>query len=137
MKTSKEIGNIGENIAEKHLKKKGYKILSRNYKARGGEIDIIAYRFGVLVYVEVKSRTNELYGTPAEAVDEKKVSNIKYAVRDFLTAYRKGNKIPVFYPFGLERAGRIRKQRLDVIEVYLDKGYTPIKINHIKDWARL
>jgi len=137
MKTSKEIGDIGEKIAEKHLKKKGYKILSRNYKAHGGEIDIIAYRFGVLVYVEVKSRTSNLYGTPAEAVDVKKVSSIKYAVRDFLTAYRKGNKIPVFYPLGIERASTIRKQRLDVIEVYLDKGYEPIKINHIKDWARL
>ncbi len=137
MKKTKEIGDIGENIAEKHLKRKGYKILSRNYKARGGEIDIIAYRFGVLIYVEVKSRTNDLYGTPASAVDGQKITNIKYAVRDFLTAYRKGNKIPVFYPFGLERASAIRKQRLDVVEVYLDKNYEPIKINHIKDWAEL
>ena len=69
MKTTKEIGAIGEEAAERFLKKRGWRILSRNFLVRGGEIDIIAFRFGVLAFFEVKSRTNEDFGTPASAVD--------------------------------------------------------------------
>ena len=133
MKTAKQIGNIGEDIAEKYLRRKGFRILSRNYSVRGGEIDIIAYKAGVLVYCEVKSRTSDEFGTPASAVDGEKIKNIKHTSRAFLSAYRKGGKIPVFYPFGIRAMRRIRKQRIDIIEVYLTRDCKPIKINHIKD----
>ncbi len=133
MKTAKEIGIIGENAAEKFLKKRGWRILSRNFLVRGGEIDIIAFRFGVLAFFEVKARSNDEYGTPASAVDGEKIRKIKHASRAFLTAYRKGGKIPVFYPFGITKMMNIRKQRIDVIEVYLTKDHKISKINQIKD----
>ena len=134
---TRQIGDIGEDYAEKYLKKRFWKILSRNYKAPGGEIDIIGYRFGVLVYFEVKARSNNDFGQPSDAVDGAKVERIKRTARHFLNTYRRKGRIPVFYPFGIERLGKIRKERIDVIEVFLTEDKTPMGINHIKDWGKL
>lgn len=133
MKNPKIIGKIGEDIAEKYLKKHNWKILSRNFSVRGGEIDIIGYRFGVLAFFEVKSRSNDNFGAPASAVDGEKTANIRFAAKAFLKTYKRGGKIPVFYPFGIEKMQKIRKQRIDIVEVYFDKNYKALKINHIKD----
>ncbi len=130
---TKQIGDYGEDLAEKYLKKRGWRILSRNYVIRGGEIDIIGYRFGVLVYFEVKARKDESYGKPADAVDEAKIKHIKTAIRDFQRLHIKENKVSVFYPLGIELKRRIFKQRIDVIEVYLNEE--PQQINHIKNWG--
>lgn len=131
MKT-KAKGDWGETIAEKYLKKRFWHILSRNFKGSGGEIDIIGYRFGVLVYFEVKTRKDKSYGSAADAVDELKLSKIKNTAYQFLKTYRVGGKIPVFYPLGIEKLMPILKQRIDVIEVYLDNNSKVI--NHIKDF---
>ena len=131
--TTKQIGDMGEDLAEKYLKKRGWRILSRNFLAKGGEIDIIGYRFGVLAYFEVKSRNNDNYGRPADAVDQEKIQNIKTAARQFMQLYGWGGRISVFSPFGIDNIKAVRSQRIDVIEVYLDKK--PQKINHIKNWG--
>lgn len=60
----KLLGRTGEVKAEKFLKKLGYKILAKNYKTVVGEIDIIAKDGDTVVFVEVKTRTNEKYGAP-------------------------------------------------------------------------
>jgi putative endonuclease len=133
MKNMREIGNLGEDIAEKYLKKRFWRILSRNFSVRGGEIDIIGYRFGVLAFFEVKARSTDDYGTPASAVDDEKIAKIKFTANAFLKTYQKGNKIPVFYPFGIGKMQKIRKKRIDVIEVYFDKDYKLLKTNHLKD----
>ena len=133
MGIAKQIGDMGEDIAEKYLKKRFWHILSRNFNVRGGEIDIIAYRFGVLAYFEVKTRRTDSYGSPAEAVDYKKIKHINTAARQFMQLYGWGGRIPVFYPFGIEKRRPVRKQRIDVIEVYLKDNTT--KINHIKNWG--
>ncbi len=134
--TAKEIGNFGEDIAEKYLKKRFWRIISRNFKARGGEIDIIAYRFGVLAFVEVKTRTNELYGKPSDAVDGEKLYRIRNAARQFQEIYHVGSKIELTNLFGVEARKKIYKKRIDVIEIYLSKNKQIEKINHIKDWEK-
>lgn len=68
----KLFGGIGEKKSAKFLKKKGYKILEKNYKTKIGEIDIIAEKDGVIVFVEVKTRTDDSFGYAAEAVDRRK-----------------------------------------------------------------
>ena len=134
--TTKQIGDFGEDIAEKHLKKRFWRIISRNFKAHGGEIDIIAYRFGVLAFVEVKTRTNDLYGKPSDAVDGEKIRHIRNAARCFREIYRVGSKIELTNLFGVEAKKKIYKKRIDVIEIYLSRDKRIEKINHIKDWEK-
>ena len=66
--SSKQSGNYGEDLAAKYLKNNGYKILERNYRIRGGEIDIVAKEGETLVFVEVKTRYSHEFGTPVESM---------------------------------------------------------------------
>src|SRR5262245_54109214 len=61
-------GAGGEETAREHLEALGYRILARNYRCRYGEIDLIADDHGVIVFVEVKTRSPSSYGTPRDAV---------------------------------------------------------------------
>jgi putative endonuclease len=69
-------GRQGEDIALKYLKKKGYKIIEKNYRSRLGEIDIVALYKGVTVFIEVKTRGDRSFGLPQESVDERKQRQI-------------------------------------------------------------
>ena len=69
---NKRLGKRGENRAVRYLKKSGYKILERGYKNPFGEVDIIASKGEVIAFIEVKTRLNENYGAPSEAVDKKR-----------------------------------------------------------------
>ena len=77
-------GKTGENIAISYLKKNNYKIISKNYKCKVSEIDIIAIKENILTFIEVKSRTNKDYGMPYEPVDNKKISKIRKGAQIFL-----------------------------------------------------
>ena len=66
-------GNFGEDLAVKYLKDLGYKILERNYRIRGGEIDIVAKDKECLVFVEVKARWSHEYGLPSESITPWKI----------------------------------------------------------------
>lgn len=72
------LGKKGEEIAERFLIQKGYKIVELNYRIRGGEIDIVATDQNTLVYVEVKTRTSDEFGLPEESVTPRK---IKFLIR--------------------------------------------------------
>ena len=64
----KLLGQSGEKRVEKYLKKLGYKIIKRNYRTPFGEADLIAEDKDETVFVEVKTRTNDFYGNPKDAV---------------------------------------------------------------------
>lgn len=67
------LGRWGENEASQFLKNAGYKILRRNFRGpHGGEVDIVCRDQEVLVFVEVKTRTDEQFGSPSKAVNRKK-----------------------------------------------------------------
>ena len=76
-------GRRGEQIAARHLKRLGYLILARNFRAAGAEIDLVALDQSTLVFVEVKLRLGLGFGTPAEAVDLQKRERIRRAARAF------------------------------------------------------
>lgn len=68
-----QLGARGEKLAQSFLRKSGYKILYRNFRARrGGEVDIVCRDDDTLVFVEVKTRTREDFGRPLEAVNAAK-----------------------------------------------------------------
>lgn len=77
-------GKKGEAKAVLFLKKHGYKILETNFKNKIGEIDIIAEKDGVIVFVEVKNRSTYGFGRPIEAVDFHKQSKIKKVAEIYL-----------------------------------------------------
>jgi len=68
----KAIGDWGEKAARGYLEKHGYKILEQNYRCARGEIDLIAIDGDCLVFIEVKTRSSDLFGPPQEAVDARK-----------------------------------------------------------------
>jgi putative endonuclease len=67
-----ELGRAGEKAAVELLKRRGYEVVGTGFTARRGEIDIICRRGSALVIVEVKTRTSAAFGTPAEAVGQRK-----------------------------------------------------------------
>ena len=80
----KLLGRVGEKKAGEFLKKKGYKILETNYKTHVGEIDVIAMDDEQVVFVEVKTRTNDDFGSPSEAVNRKKQEKYYKVATEFL-----------------------------------------------------
>lgn len=83
-KNSTEKGAIGEALAVREMKKHGYTILEQNYRSGHGEIDIIAKKDDIIVFTEVKRRTSDTHGTPAEAVDKAKQSRIIRTAQAYL-----------------------------------------------------
>lgn len=77
MPTTIQAGRLGEDAAVKLLTREGYKILTRNFRSRQGEIDIVAQDQDVLVFVEVKTRWNKKFGYPEEAVTPQKLWSIE------------------------------------------------------------
>ncbi len=70
------LGHGGESRAEEFLKERGYQVIDRNFHSRFGEIDIIAKDHDTLVFIEVKARLNNSYGSPEESVTPKKIDKI-------------------------------------------------------------
>ncbi len=118
IKQKKDLGNFGEQVAVSFLEEKGYKILHRNFYCKQGEIDIIAKDENKIdeeiVFIEVKTRTSNMFGKPAEAINGVKINHICKSAKYFLFKY---HLIDAFV-------------RFDVIEVFLENG--KFDINHIK-----
>lgn len=79
-----QVGQQGEDLAVKHLRRKGYKIIARNYRTHQGEIDIVARHKGVLVFVEVKTRRSKRYGHPKWALTAAKQRQISMVALAYL-----------------------------------------------------
>lgn len=85
--TRQELGILGENLAVEALTAKGYAILARRHRSRYGEIDIIAERRPLIVFVEVKLRTTDLFGEAFEAIPRWKQRRIISVALDYLSTH--------------------------------------------------
>ena len=113
----KAVGFHGEDLAVKYLTEKSYKIIERNHRNKMGEIDIIALKDGYIVFIEVKTRYNNKYGTPREAITPAKM--------------RKIIKAATYY---LQQKGKFYEScRFDVVEVIIDNEINKCTINVIED----
>ena len=83
------MGRAGEKRAADFLKKKGYKILETNYKTHIGEIDLIVQDGDTTVFVEVKTRINDEYGAPSQAVNIKKQEKYYKVATEYLVRAKK------------------------------------------------
>ncbi len=77
MSKLQEIGASGEHYVAQYVEKHGGKILDRNWRIKEGEVDIVARENGVLLFIEVKTRTSEKFGHPLEAIDSKKALRLQ------------------------------------------------------------
>lgn len=108
------LGRLGEDKATEHLAGLGYEIITRNYRCKSGEIDIIARAADCLIFVEVKSRRNTLFSAPSEAVDIRKQRKIIASCRQYLV----DNEMDEV------------NCRFDVVEVYFNNG-KPVRVSHL------
>jgi len=83
-------GRLGESEAAGFLEKKGYRVLERNYRCRFGEIDIVARDGAAIVFVEVKTRASDRFGTPGESVDSRKQLKITRTAQYYIESNRLG-----------------------------------------------
>ena len=79
-----DLGRRGEDMALAYLSELGYQLRARNYRFRGGELDLVMFDGPVLVFVEVRSRTSLQHGTPLETIDFKKRRQIEKTAGLFL-----------------------------------------------------
>ena len=80
---SNPTARLGEEIATKYLQKLGYKIIERNFRQGYGEIDIIAIDIDTLVFIEVKTRTSNKFGTPFESITPYKIKALERTAQYF------------------------------------------------------
>jgi len=84
----RSLGHIGEELAAQALIQRGYTIRERNWRTRGGEIDLVATEGEVLVFVEVKTRRSLAFGTPQEAVAPAKQARLRQAAELYLQTHQ-------------------------------------------------
>ncbi|MBI3290737.1 YraN family protein [Candidatus Falkowbacteria bacterium] len=89
MPGKKSLGDYGERLASKYLAKKGYKIITTNYRTRYGEVDLICAKAGQIIFIEVKTRTNLAFGQPEESIDQRKLEKLNACAEIYM--YNKNN----------------------------------------------
>lgn len=108
-------GRRGENAAREHLEKLGLQFLAANFRSRRGEIDLVFLDQGCLVFAEVKTRSENGWMRPAEAVNAKKKRRLSRAALDYLRALRNPRKAI----------------RFDIVEVLIDDDDRILEIRHL------
>lgn len=115
MRIANPVAKLGEDFASKFLEKKGYKILERNFRKLYGEIDIVALSPGreVLVFIEVKTRSTNQFGTPLESITPWKIKSVIKTGQLYASLHR---NLP-------------EAQRIDAICIYINNS-KPKNLEH-------
>lgn len=109
-----QVAARGESLARSHLERLGYRIHAHNWRSREGEIDLVAEDDGTLVFVEVKTRTGDRFGSPEESVTHAKQRHLRAAA----LAYLEAHELPD------------ASWRIDVIAIDLDASGAPVRLDH-------
>ncbi len=117
---SKELGFLAENIAARYLEDGGYEVIDKNYRKPWGEIDVIARKDGVVIFVEVKANSRQFVGdfNPEIRVDWKKMAKIKRTAMLYLEQ---------------ELCDMDLEWQIDVISLTFDSVNKKAKIKHFKN----
>jgi putative endonuclease len=99
------LGKEGEQVAERYLRKKGYRLVERNYRCPVGELDLIVLDGRVIVFVEVKTRSDDRFGIPFESVHRRKQRRMIKAALFFLTQHRLHHRDARFDVIGISLMG--------------------------------
>ena len=111
------VGELGEKLARGFLEKKGYKIIEKNYRCKEGEIDIVAEFKKSLIFVEVRTKTNNEFGAPEESVDLNKMNKMVNSAFSYLNNHN----------------ALSRNWRIDFIGIELMTDGKVKRMNHIEN----
>ena len=112
---TREVGGLGERIAESFLVLKGFVVVRRNVVYAGREIDLLVRKGMLLVAVEVKLRRGESFGRAVEAVDQRKLARVRQALEGVL-----GGMTEPLVP------------RVDVVVIDVDADMSRMTVQHIE-----
>jgi len=116
-----KLGNWGEDLAHRMLREKGYAILDTNYRCRWGEIDIVAQEGDEIVFVEVRTRSSSVYGSPEESVTRAKVRRLVATALDYLQT----------------QGGALVSWRIDLVAVRTSRTGNSPRIDHLRHAVQL
>lgn len=112
-----EVGRRGEELAGRLLKRHGYRILATNVRGHFGEIDIIARKKDCHVFVEVRTRTGDAFGTPEESITRRKRGKMVVCALDYIASHKE-----------LREAN----WRIDVVAIELDRNGAQVRAEIIE-----
>lgn len=115
-KSTRQVGESAENLACEFIKKKGYKIIERNFLIRGGEIDIVTKDGEGLVFVEVKARFSHEYGLPQESITPWKIKSLKKTALFYIQKNKLGNRPYRFDLVGIDYTLSSDKPLIELIK---------------------
>ena len=113
----KALGNRGEDLAAQRLESLGYTIRERNWRCPVGELDIVTEKDGVLIFVEVRTRHGDKFGTPEESINKRKQAKLLETSQTYLEEH------------GLED----RNWRIDVVAIEIGKRDEVFRMDVIED----
>ena len=112
----RRLGQLGERLAADRLAALGYEIVERNYRCRAGEIDLVTRQAGRWVFVEVRTRRGDRFGTPEESITARKRAHIIASAQHYLQAHAASDADWRVDAVAVVLAPSGRLQRIDVIE---------------------
>jgi putative endonuclease len=114
--TRKQLGDAGEEIAARELTRRGYTVCKRNWRCPEGELDIVAEQGESLVFVEVRTRRGDRFGTPEESITPAKRAHLIAAAQAYLQAHSLQGCDWRIDVVAVEMSERGQLERVDVIE---------------------
>ena len=123
----KELGAKGEEFAVRYLKSQGYRILARNYRIRLGEIDIIAEQGTDLVFIEVKTRSDTLFGSPLDSITTPKQRQLSKVALEYMSKKGCHNRPARFDVVGVQLKGvnapQLQNAKIELVQNAFDLCY--------------
>ena len=116
-----KVGRLGEKLAGRFLRELGYQILTTNYRCRQGEVDIVARDGEEVVFVEVRTRRSQGFGTPQESLTRPKMRRLVATCQDYLQGY----------------GGADTNWRIDLVSIRLNHGNRLEDIDHLRHAVQL
>jgi putative endonuclease len=110
-------GILGENLAKDFLKKRGYRILEANYRCPQGEIDLVARHKDYLVFIEVRTKRSQEFGTPEESITLTKKERLRAVASHYQQTH---SNLPQLW-------------RIDVVAIELDRKGKPSRMELIEN----
>jgi putative endonuclease len=111
-------GQHGEELAARHLRSKGFRILERNYTVRRGEIDLVMFHHGTIVFVEVRSLTAPARMDPVLTITPPKQQRVIRAAQQYMATRNRRRDVGM---------------RFDVVTVVMSEDGRPLEVRHIPD----